>query len=513
MVDDNRKSETPVPVAARWPRGREPDRLDSRAVDRTSKNWIDSDRFIPTRFVRPVLRLAHIEASSGVVLVAAAVAAMIWANLPVFGDSYVNFWHEHHLEVSLGPIHFSEDFKHLVNDGLMTIFFLVVGLEIKRELVLGELRDPRKAALPVVAALGGMVLPALIYVAFNAGDPAALRGWGVPMATDIAFSLGVLALVGSRVPVGARLFLLAVAIADDIGAIAVIAIFYTADLSLGYLGLGVAVLVLIAIATRVNIRSHVLYAPLAIIAWFCFLESGVHSTIAGVILGFLTPSRPLYDDRELYRSARDIVDVSPAQLAEPDHQEEGKHEGPPADSASMDQMVRLGDEMVEHEARMLADLARESISPLSRLQRLLHNWSAFVIVPLFALANAGVSFAGIDLVDSITSRVALGVALGLVAGKAVGVTGFAWLVVKLGLGRLPAGIGWRHMIGTAMLAGIGFTVALFIGELAFTDHTIVDLSKIGIFTGSILAGIIGYLILRSTPERNQPSVLTEGARH
>lgn len=458
-------------------------------MDRTSKNWIDSDRFIPARFVRPVLRLTNIEASSGIVLVAAAVAAMVWANLPIFGDSYVHFWHDQHLEVSLGPIHFSEDLKHVVNDGLMTIFFLVVGLEIKRELVLGELRDPRKAALPVVAALGGMVLPALIYVAFNAGDPAALRGWGVPMATDIAFSLGVLALLGSRVPVGARLFLLAVAIADDIGAIAVIAIFYTADLSLAYLGLGIGFLVLIAIATRVNVRSHIFYAPMAIIAWYCFLESGVHGTIAGVILGFITPSRSLYDNREFDRAARRIVDIFPAHSAEPGFQEK-----------------------VEYEARMLAAVARESISPLSRLQHLLHVWSAFVIVPIFALANAGVSLAGIDLVDSVTSRVALGVAVGLVVGKAIGVTGFGWLVVKLGWGRLPSGVGWQHMIGTATLAGIGFTVALFIGELAFTDHTVIDLSKIGIFTGSILAGVIGYLILRSTPERSRPSVLTGGAR-
>lgn len=434
----------------------------------------------------------------------AAVAAMLWANLPLFGDSYVAFWHEHHLEVSLGPVHFSEDLKHLVNDGLMTIFFFVVGLEIKRELVLGELRDPRKAALPVVAALGGMALPALIYVAINAGDPAVLRGWGVPMATDIAFSLGVLALVGSRVPVGARLFLLAVAIADDIGAIAVIAIFYTDDLSLGYLGLGVAVLILIAVATRINIRSHALYLPLAVVAWFCFVESGVHGTIAGVILGFITSSRPLYDDRELYRSARDIVKVSPAQFG-PNSAAKGEHEASPADAAFMDQVVRLGDELVEHEARLLADLARESISPLSRLLHLLHNWSAFVIVPLFALANAGVSFAGIDLVDSITSRVALGVALGLVVGKVVGVTAFSWLVVKLGWGRLPSGVRWQHMIGTAALAGIGFTVALFIAELAFTDDTIIDLSKIGIFTGSIVAGVLGYLILRSTPKLERPS--------
>ena len=279
------------------------------------KNWIASDRFIPRRFVRPVLRLTQRSAASGIVLVIAAVVAMLWANLPVFGDSYLDFWQNQHLEVSFGPVHFTEDFKHLVNDGLMTIFFFVVGLEIKRELVLGELRDRRKAALPVVAALGGMVLPALIYVAFNAGDAAALRGWGVPMATDIAFSLGVLALVGSRAPVGARLFLLAVAIADDIGAIVVIAIFYTEDLSFGYLWLGIAVLVLMAVGSKVNIRSHIFYAPMAVIAWFCFLESGVHGTIAGVILGFITPSRPLYDAQEFDRAARRIVDIFPADSA------------------------------------------------------------------------------------------------------------------------------------------------------------------------------------------------------
>lgn len=459
-------------------------------MDPTRKNWIDSDRLIPAKFVRPALRLTHIEASSGVVLVVAAVIAMVWANLPGLSDTYQAFWHDPHLDLSLGPIHLYEDLKHLVNDGLMAIFFLVVGLEIKRELVLGELRDPRKAALPVVAALGGMIVPALIYVALNAGDPAAIRGWGVPMATDIAFSLGVLALLGSRAPVGVRLFLLAVAVADDIGAIAVIAIFYTSDLKLGYLGFGLAILALIAIGSRVNIRSHVFYVPMALLAWYCFLESGVHATIAGVILGFITPTRPLYDSREFDRAARDIVDIFPAHSTEPGFQDK-----------------------VEHEARLLADVARESISPLSRMQHLLHDWSAFVIVPIFALANAGVSLRGIDLVDSMTSRVALGVALGLVAGKAIGVTGFSWLVVKLGWGRLPTGVGWRHMVGTALLAGIGFTVALFIAELAYTEHAIVDLSKIGIFTGSILAAVLGYLLLRSAPETGRRPETADSPAH
>ena len=449
------------------------------------KNWIASDRFIPTKFVRPALRLTKISAASGIVLVVATMVAMLWANLPVFGDSYARFWHDIHLDLSFGPVHLFEDLKHLVNDGLMTIFFLVVGLEIKRELVLGELRDPRKAALPVVAALGGMLLPALIYVAFNAGDPAALRGWGVPMATDIAFSLGILALLGSRAPVGVRLFLLAVAIADDIGAITVIAIFYTSDLDFGYLALGIGTLVLISVGARVHIRSYMFYVPMSLIAWYGFLESGVHATIAGVVLGLITPSRPLYDAQEFDTAARRIVDIFPAGVPEPRFRER-----------------------VEHEAGLLADVARESVAPLTRVQHLLHDWSAFVIIPIFALANAGVGFAGVDLFEAVTSRVALGVAFGLLVGKMVGVTGFAWLVVKLGWGRLPDGVGWRHMLGTGILTGVGFTVALFIAELAYADHLLIDLAKIGIFLGSMVAAVLGYLVLRSIPE-SAPTVRAE----
>ena len=442
----------------------------------TKKNWIASDRFIPTRFVRPALRLTHRSAASGIVLIAATVAAMLWANLPVFGSSYFDFWHNVYLDLSFGPIHLHENLKHLVNDGLMTIFFFVVGLEIKRELVLGELRDPRKAALPVVSALGGMALPALIYVAFNGGDPVALQGWGVPMATDIAFSLGILALVGSRAPVGVRLFLLAVAIADDIGAIAVIALFYTSDLDFQYLGLGCGALLLISVGSRVHIRSYLFYVPMGLIAWYGFLESGVHATIAGVILGFITPSRPLYDAQEFDHAVRRIIDIFPRGVPAPRFRER-----------------------VEHEAGLLSEVARESIAPLSRVQNLLHEWSAFVIVPVFALANAGVEFAGIDLLEAFTSRVALGVAFGLVVGKMVGVTGFGWLVVRLGWARLPDGVTWRHMMGTGILTGVGFTVALFIAELAFHDHMYNDLAKIGIFVGSMVAAVLGYLVLRSNP--------------
>ena len=444
------------------------------------KNWVASDGFIPKTFVRPALRFTSVAASSGIVLLVAAVVALLWANLGVFGDSYESFWGTQ-FELSFGAIHLEETLKGLVNDGLMAIFFFVVGLEIKRELVTGELRDPRKATLPAMAALGGMIMPALIFVLF-VGSGAALRGWGIPMATDIAFSLGVLALLGSRVPVGAKLFLLALAIVDDIGAIVVIAIFYTADLSLGYLALGLGALLLIAIGGRVNIRAYSFYLPVAIIAWFGFLESGVHATIAGVAVGLLTPARPLYDNLEFDRTTRRILDYYPAESHEPRFHE-----------------------LVEHEARLLADVARESVAPLSRLGHALHNWSSFAIIPVFALANAGVRLVGIDIGAAATSTIALGVAVGLLVGKMIGVTLFAWLAVKLGWGVLPRNVTWHHIIGTAILAGVGFTVALFIAELAYVDAALTELAKIGIFMGSIAAGILGYLYLRREPPSPEES--------
>lgn len=442
------------------------------------KNWVASDRFIPKTFVRPALRFTSVSASSGIVLIIAAVLAMLWANLDLFGDSYKTFW-DQRLDLSIGSVHLDESYKQIVNDGLMAIFFFVVGLEIKRELVLGELRDPKKAALPAMAALGGMVVPALIFFLFVSGTAGeALRGWGIPMATDIAFSLGVLALLGSRVPMGAKLFLLALAIVDDIGAIAVIAIFYTDDLSFGYLSLGLGALVVISIAGRVNIRAYSFYVPLAIIAWYGFLESGVHATIAGVALGLLTPAHPLYSGTEFDRTARRILDYYPAESDEPRFHE-----------------------LVEHEARLLADVARESVAPLSRLEHALHNWSSFVIIPIFALANAGVRLVDIDVPAAATSTVAMGVTFGLFLGKPIGVTLFAWIAVRAGWGVLPKHTNWGHVVGTALLAGIGFTVALFIAELAYTDAAVTDLAKIGIFIGSIVAGVVGYFFLRQTVKR------------
>jgi Na+:H+ antiporter, NhaA family len=446
-------------------------------MDRRHQTWATSERFVPKRFVRPFVRFTRIEAASGLVLLAAAVAALIWANSR-WSDTYFQIL-ETQLTIEFGPFHLDESLLHLINDGLMAIFFFVVGLEIKRQLVLGDLRDPKAAALPVLAALGGMIFPAAIYLMFtlDAGGEA-VRGWGIPMATDIAFAVGVVALLGSRVPSGAKLFLLTLAIADDIGAITVIAIFYTEDLDLRYLAFAIGGLVLARVANLVRVRSLAFYVPLGVVVWFLTLESGVHATLAGVALGLLTPARPLYPADEFDRRARAILDTFPN---EPDSPEAREH--------------------ADHEALLLSDISAEAVSPLSRLEHRLQIWSSFVVIPLFALANAGIDFRGVDLVETLTSSVALGVAAGLVVGKTLGISLFAFIAVRTGIGRLPAGTDWTHVVGLAAVGGIGFTVALFVSSLAFTDPALDDLAKVGIFVGSLVAGVVGALILsRARPE-------------
>lgn len=436
------------------------------------ETWLTSDRIVPRRFVRPLLRFTHIEASGGVVLLIAAVVALVWANAP-FGEGYARFWGTH-LTVEIGSFHFDESLKHLVNDGLMAVFFFVVGLEIKRELAVGDLKDPRRAALPAIAALGGVIVPAAIYLAITAGAGAeATRGWGIPMATDIAFSVGVLALLGRRVSVGAKLFLLALAIADDIVAIAVIAVFYTSELSLGWLALGIAGLIVVRIAGRAGVRSLPFYVVVGVAVWFFVLESGVHATLAGVALGFLTPARSFYSDQTYQRRARWILD-----------------------QYGVDSHLPRRRERIDQSALSLSSIARESVAPLDRLENALHPWSSFVIVPLFALANAGVRFTGIDVGEAVTSAVSMGVATGLIVGKIAGITLATWIAVRFGIGKLPERTGWTQVIGLAALAGIGFTVSLFVTELAFTSQVLADRAKIGIFIGSTVAGVIGWLLLR-----------------
>jgi NhaA family Na+:H+ antiporter len=438
------------------------------------ETWLNSDGLLPKRFLRPVLEFTRIEAAGGILLLIAAVIAIIWANSPAF-ESYFTLFNTE-LDFAFGPIHLTETIKDLINDGLMAIFFFVVGLEIKRELVVGELNSVKKASLPAMAALGGMVIPALIYLAFvvPTGDPEAIRGWGIPMATDIAFSVGVVALLGARVSVGAKLFLLALAIVDDIGAIAVIAVFYTEDLAFGYLAMAIVLLVVGYFGRRAGITSMAFYVPLAIVIWFGFLESGVHATIAGVVLGLLTPVTARYSDEQFRQKAVQVLD-----RWDQDH-------------ASPHAAERLDQDALE-----LADVARGSVSPLDTLEHTLHPWSSFVIVPLFALANAGVRFIGQEesFSEQLTSPILMGVAVGLMVGKPIGITVATWIGLKLKLGVLPPRTSMATIIGLGSLAGIGFTVSLFVSELAFRHELFTNEAKLGIFIGSGVAGVIGALIL------------------
>ncbi len=444
-------------------------------VDPIHSTWLSSEKPLPSRFIRPVIRFTQVEAAGGIVLLIAAAIALIWANSPLY-ESYFALINTH-LEFSGAVLHVDETVKGLVNDGLMAVFFFVVGLEIKRELTVGELNSRKKASLPAMAALGGMVVPALFYVAIVTwgGSSEAVSGWGIPMATDIAFSVGIVALLGSRVSVTAKLFLLALAIVDDIGAILVIAVFYTDDLNFGYLAAGIVGIFAVYVARKTGITSLLFYTPVAIVIWFFFLESGVHATIAGVILGLMTPVHAKYSGETFRQKAVAVLDRWDINRASPNAK------------------ARLN-----HDALELSAVAKSSVSPLSRLELALHPWSSFLIVPLFALVNAGVRFVGTEegFIEQALHPVALGVAIGLMVGKPLGITAATWLGLKMNLGELPRRTNLKIIAGLGMLAGVGFTVSLFIAELAFIDPGTIDEAKLGIFIGSGVAGVVGYLALR-----------------
>ena len=424
-----------------------------------------------TQLMRPVQRFMHEEASSGIVLFVAAVVALAWANSPWY-DAYHDLL-ETHIIVGFGSWAIDETIHHWIDDGLMAIFFFVVGLEIKRAVVVGELSSVRKAALPIFAALGGMIVPALLYVTFNPGGEE-FRGWGIPMATDIAFSLGVLSLLRTRAPLPLKIFLTAFAIIDDIGAVIVIAVFYTGDIAWGNLGIGAVFLVALLVVSRLGIRHPLVYAVLGVAVWLAFLYSGVHATVAGVLVAATIPIRVRVDAPGFLARGRDLLLVF-------ERSGEYGHE----DETSSEQRAIL----VE-----LEDTAREMQSPLQRFETALHPWVAFVIMPLFALSNAGVKLEG-DFLEGLTHPVTIGIVLGLVVGKQVGVTLFSWVAVRFGIAALPYGVTWLQFYGVALLGGIGFTMSLFITNLAFTSDLLTTEAKIGILLGSAISGIIGYLVL------------------
>lgn len=418
------------------------------------------------RIVRPFQEFAQTAASSGLVLLAAAILALTWANSP-FADSYHDFWHST-FSVGVGEFVFSQPLEVWINDGLMAVFFFVVGLEIKREVMTGELSAFRQASLPVAAAVGGMTVPALIYVIWNFGTPW-VGGWGIPMATDIAFALGILALLGKRVPNSWRVFLTAVAIVDDLGAVLVIAIFYTAQISGLALAAGMAGLAVMALANRLGVRSALAYFLIGLGVWAAFLTSGVHATIAGVLTAMTIPARSVLDKERFVAAGRGFLDV-----------------------------VGDGDSERDQEAaavRALEISCEHVQTPLLRLEHALHPWVAFAVMPIFALANAGIPL-GADFVAALTTPVTLGVFFGLIIGKQVGVTLFAWLTVRSGLATLPESMSWRSVYGLAWLAGIGFTMSMFIAGLAFGSADTLVESKAGILTASMVAGMAGYLLLK-----------------
>ena len=426
------------------------------------------------RIFAPLRNFLHTEASGGILLLGAAIVALVWANSPL-RESYTALWHTP-VTVAFGDVRLAEDLHFWINDGLMAIFFFVVGLEIKRELLIGELTSIRRALLPVAGAVGGAVLPAAIFVAFTRGGEGS-TGWGVPMATDIAFALGILALLGSRVPIGLKIFVTALAIADDLIAIVVIAIFYSGDLSLLAFGAAAAVLAVLIVGNRLHVRSHLFYGVLGIALWMAVLASGVHATIAGVALALTVPARTRIDGHRFAVRARELIDA----FADADHPDD----------------VRRSD------ARQsaLSDLedATEAIqTPLQRLENGLHPLVAYVIVPLFALSNAGVEL-GTGITAALGSSVAYGIVAGLLVGKQAGILASAWLVVRMGWADLPGGVTWRHVWGAGCVAGIGFTMSLFIGELAFADSPdLLDVAKVAILATSVLAASIGWAVLRSS---------------
>ena len=421
----------------------------------------------------PIQEFLHQEASGGILLIIATIIALAWANSP-FADSYHHLWHTY-LTISLGGLALNYSIHHWINDGLMVIFFFVVGLEIKRVLLVGELSSVKKAALPIAAALGGMIFPALIYTIINAGGEGT-SGWGIPMATDIAFVVGILALLGKRVPLALKIFILALAIVDDLGAVLVIAIFYTSDISFTSLYIAAGLIVLLIAMNKLGVRNLLIYIFVGIGLWLAFLKSGVHATVAGVLLAFTIPVSSRINTIKFKNETESLLQ---------DFDNAGEH----------------GDNVLTNSERLtiidqIENNCEKILTPLQRFEHGLHPWVSFFIMPVFALANAGVTI-GSGFGSSLTNPVSIGIILGLFLGKQIGIFSFSYLAVKLKFASEPEGVSWKKIYAAAILSGIGFTMSLFIANLAFTSPELLDTAKVGVLSGSLISGIIGFIILKS----------------
>lgn len=424
---------------------------------------------VTTKASSAFARMLHIEAMSGIVLLIAAAIALIWANSP-WAASYFATWHAP-LALTLGPWTWSTDLHFFVNDVLMTIFFLVVGMEIRREMYNGALADVRQALLPIIAALGGVVVPALIYVALARGDAQLLNGWAIPTATDIAFAVGVLALLGKSIPGPLRIFLLALAIIDDIVAVLIIAFFYSGGLDYSGFGIALVGLVLVLLFNRMGVAAAWAYVVPGAILWLGLLHTGAHPTLAGVVLGLMTPVAM----RPAQRHHLDVAEQALTRIRS--HAQRGQFEV----------------DVLHHELRIATTAQRDLLPPVFRLPAMLHPWVAFGVMPIFALANAGVQFGGMDLAATGPHTVFWGVLLALVLGKPLGVFLATFLAVKSGVSPLPEGINWRGVLLVGVLAGIGFTMAIFVGGLAFSDAALLSAAKLGILAASATAAIVGLV--------------------
>jgi len=415
------------------------------------------------------------ESLGGFILIGITIIALIWANSGLH-DSYHYIWHELMMGFKFGNFDITTSLHHWINDGLMALFFFMIGLEIKREVLAGELSSMKKAGLPIAAAIGGMVVPAIVYVIFNYNTPQYLNGWGIPMATDIAFALGLMAMLGKRVPVSLKIFLTALAIADDLGAILVIAIFYTESINLMEIINAVFFLGVLYSANRLGVRSTIFYALVGGIGvWTSFLFSGVHATIAGVLIAFTIPVRPKISEETFIQRLDSCLDVF-------------------RKTDSNDKSL-----LTQKQAHVISSIGKhveDANTPLQKLEHALHPVSVYFILPIFALSNAGVRIDG-NIFKMLMHPISLGIMGGLIIGKFLGITLFSRIIVKLKLASLPEGVSWQHVYGMAFLAGIGFTMSMFISDLGFQDESYKEIAKVGVLAASLIAGLLGVSLLRN----------------
>lgn len=424
--------------------------------------------------LRTIISFTHSSTKAAGVMLVAAIVALIVANSGAY-DAFVEFWNTH-VSVGAGPLHGEMSFAHIINDVFMAVFFLLVGLEIKYEMTAGELTNIRQAILPILGAAGGVLMPICIYLFFNASHPEAVHGWGVPTATDIAFALGILALLGDRVPNGVRVFLSTLAVADDIIAILVIAIFYGESPDYVWLAAAAVVFVALMVMNRTHVYSLVPYMLVGCVLWFCVFMSGIHSTISGVLLAFAIPSGSRVNLQNFLSWSDDRVKLAGV-----------FYDGDNTPLVAQKKYITT--------VSSISRVSKQAVPPVTRLENALYPWVYFGILPLFALTNADVSFEGLDFATMVSSPVVLGVFFGLVLGKPIGIMLFSFITVKTKISKLPANVNWMHMLGASILGGVGFTMAIFVANLAYSSDVLITEAKLAILMASLVAGVVGFTFL------------------